>query len=407
MKLHIVAPALPPLLDGIGDYTAALVAQIADRADVTLLTGEGYEPAPIANARIVPAFRADAPQSVLNIGQIIRRERPDWLLVQYNPFMYGKWGRNPHLPIMLQALKRDLPGTRLAVMGHESFVPANSLRFAVMATWQRAQLRQIGRASDALFFSIQPWATRFTPWFPDTPVTHLPVGSNMRRVNIGRNEARARLGFTNDDLVIGLYGTAHISRMLPLIGSTLQTLKAVGHKPTLLYIGPDAQAVRGVAGDVPVKTEGTLPFEEVSRRFGAMDIYLAPFLDGVSTRRTSFMAALQHGVATTGTRGVWSDRMLLAEQERAFLLADVSKPTQFHAHTLRLANDASLRAQIGASGAALFARRFSPERLADRLLATLAAVERGEPTRAIHAMNNTTNDTTDDQVDNTVDNTKA
>jgi glycosyltransferase involved in cell wall biosynthesis len=371
MKLHIIVPTLPPQLDGIGDYTAALAAQLAPRADVTLLTGDAFETTPIDGVRIVPAFRPMMPVSAARLAACVRADPPDWLLLQYNPFSYGRRGLNLHLPRALRTLRRTLPRTRLAVMAHEVFVPIIDVKFAVMATWQRAQLGQLGRAADGLFFSIQPWVRQFARWFPGKPILHLPVGSNIPRVAVSRQEARAELGFTDEDFVVGLFGTAHVSRMLPLINDTLRALTRAGHRVTLLYVGPNADIVRAHVSAVPVLTEGVLPGAAVSRRFAAMDMYLAPFLDGVSTRRTSLMAALQHGVATVGSRGVWSDPLLLQEDENALLLADVKDESAFRQQALRLAGDAALRARLGTGAAQLFAREFAWESIADRLLCAL------------------------------------
>ena len=378
MKLHIIVPALPPQLDGIGDYTAALAAQLASRVAVTLLTGDGFEAAPIAGVRIVPTFSPMTPQSAARLADHVRADPPDWLLLQYNPFSYGKRGLNLHLPRALRDLRRDLTGMRLAVMAHEIFVPIIDVKFAIMTTWQRAQLWQLGRAADGLFFSVQPWVRQFTRWFPGKPIQHLPVGSNIPRVAVTRDMARAELGFTDEDLVVGLFGTAHVSRMLPLINTTLRGLARAGHRVTLLYVGPSGDIVRAHVTDAPLVAEGFLAGADASRRFAAMDMYLAPFLDGVSTRRTSLMAALQHGVATVGSRGVWSDPLLLREDERALVLADVRDERGFEQQALRLAGDAALRARLGAEAARLFAREFAREAITDRLLNALEAWERGD-----------------------------
>ena len=65
------------------------------------------------------------------------------------------------------------------------------------------------------------------------------------------------------------------------------------------------------------------PADEVSRRLSAADLNLSAFIDGVSTRRGSLMAALQHGVASVGTRGYLTDQMLLNEDGSMARLPDL------------------------------------------------------------------------------------
>src|SRR5579871_3033725 len=195
MKVHLIAAALPPQLDGIGDYSALLASELTRHATVTILSGAGPNAAPIPGVRIVSAFSAAAPATVRGIAAEVRRDPPDWIVLQYNPFCYGKWGLNLHLPLTLRRLRRELPQTRLAVMIHEPFVPLINWKFVVMSAWQRWQLRSLARTADLGFGSIEHFVTLLRPWFAPAPIYHLPVGANLPRVEgIDRAEARTRLG---------------------------------------------------------------------------------------------------------------------------------------------------------------------------------------------------------------------
>ena len=144
MRLDVLFPFLPPALDGIGDHTAHLARAAAEAgADVRVLTAmEGADPIP--GARVERAFAPPIPSPIRGaeaaarpnrVGQAIaavERDPPDWLLVQFQQFSYGRYGFNPWLPLALARLKRTRPGVRLAVMMHEDFVPVTSWKFAVM-----------------------------------------------------------------------------------------------------------------------------------------------------------------------------------------------------------------------------------------------------------------------------------
>lgn len=373
LKIHIIAAALPPQLDGIGDYTANLAAELARSATVTVLTG-AQAPSPIPGVRVETAFAADEPRTVWNLVSRVAADKPDWVLLQFNQFSFGKWGLNPYLPLAMRQIKRRCPQTRFAWMAHEDFVPVISWKFAVMTTWQRWQFWMLGRTADVIFFSIDPWVHQYRRWFPGKPVVHLPVGSNMPRVAITREEARARLGIAEGTLVLGLFGTAHSSRLLPLIRAAVQAAYDENSNVLALYIGPHSAAVCEALQGLPVRAEGPFDADEVSRRFAAMDIYLVPITGGVSTRRTSLMTALQHGIPTVSTFGVQTDQMLLAENEKAFLLADVDAPDAFTAAVLLLVKDRSLQQKLGQQGERLYHQEFAWEKVADRLMAALTAI---------------------------------
>lgn len=371
MKIDIVAAALPPKLDGIGDYTSHIAVELARSARIRILTTEGLQYTPIGGVDIVPVFQTAQPKSVVQILQYVERERPDWLLLQYNPFGYGRWGLNLYLPEMMRNLKRRSPGTRFAFMAHENFVPLINWKFAVMTTWQRWQFWRLGRSADTIFVSTEPWTRRFKTWFPGKPMIHLPVGSNISCLQVSYEQARAELGIEADKLVIGLFGTAHPSRMLWLIRDAVQAAEQAGFNVLVLYVGPDGATVRESLPDLPVRTDGPLPSVEVSRRFAAMDVYLAPFVDGVSTRRGSFLTGIQHGVPTLGTESFGTDTALRKANGSAFLLADVQEPERFKAHLRNLLTDRSLRERLGKAGKQFYDQEFAWGTIAAKLLAAL------------------------------------
>ena len=262
-------------------------------------------------------------------------------------------------------------------MFHEAFTPVIDLRFAVMTTWQRAQLLALGRSADCLFFSLEAWTLRFARWFPGKCLVHLPVGSNIPHVNMAREQARERLGVHPNTVVLGLFGTAHPSRMLKLTNQSAQAALAAGHDAVVLYVGPDGPLVERELRATPlIASAGGVASAEVSRRLSAMDVHLAAFVDGISTRRGTLMAGLQHGVATVGTSGRLTDSVLREADGTALLLAPVESAEKFHDCVLRLIRDRDLRQKIGVGGHELYSREFDWIPIARRLIDALAQCEK-------------------------------
>ena len=370
MKLHIISAALPPQLDGIGDYTAHLAAELARSLDVTVLTGMP-DPAPIPGVRVETAFSAADPRSVWQLVDRVAQDEPDWVLLQYNPFAYGHRGLNLHLPRVMQTIRRGSFGTKFALMVHEPFVPVLDLKHAVMTTWQRWQLWQLGRSADVLFFSIEPWMRKFQRWFSNRPVRCLPVGSNIPHVPTDRAAARAALGIESETVVLGFFGTAHNSRLLPWVRGAAQAVAASGRPVQVLYVGPDQEVMGQVLAGLPLLMTGALTGEDVSRHFVAMDMHLSPFVDGISTRRGSFLTGLQHGLPTVGTYGYNTEAALQAQNGHMYLLTDAHSPEAFYAQVQTLAHDPDLRARLGEQARGLFAERFAWDKIAAQLLNVL------------------------------------
>jgi len=375
MNLHLIVPALPPQLDGIGDYSSLMAAELArGGTQVTLITPTRPKFDPIPGVTIAPVFDPGFRSGVWAIERHVRESRPDWVVLQYNPFGYGHRGLNLSLPRVIRSIRRNT-GTRVALMSHERFMPLTSVRFAIMSSWQRWQLWQLGRNADVVFFSIDPWARRYSSWFPRTPVHHLPVGSNIPRVQISRAEARRRLGINDETTVLGLFGTSDSSRLFGHVLASLSALKSSQKRMLLLYIGKDGAAVKEKVGDFPTIAQGPFPADEVSARLAAVDIYLGPYISGTSTRRGSMMAGLQHGLPMVVTRGEHTDDMLLDMDGRALLFSDESDPEGFARQVMRLLKEPEVRERIGAGARRFYEENFTWEVIARRLLSHLTSLD--------------------------------
>ena len=374
LRVDLVFPRLPPTLDGIGDHTANLADALArQQCAVRILTAQPTWDA-LPGVQIEHAFSMDSRRGVRSVIAAVQDDPPDWLALQFNQFSYGHLGLNPYLPFVIRRLQQLLPHTRIAWIAHEDFVPASNWKFALMTTWQRAQFWMLGQHADLIFFTIAPWVKRYQSWFPKTPVYHLPVGSNIPRSDLSHADARRHLGIAESTFVAGLFGSINAARLL----SHVQRVGAALHRRhsdfLLLYVGPDGDRLQQALGhSFPVRDAGPLPALEVARCFAAMDLHLAPYVDGVSTRRGSFIAGLQQGIPTVGTLGPLTDRTLRQMQNDAFLLAPVSDPVAFERHALSLYTDPVLRTRIGAAGQHFFERSFSWQLVANTFLSTLHA----------------------------------
>ena len=371
MRLDLVFPVLPPTLDGIGDHTHRLAAALAPTDDVRVLTAQP-DHTPLPGVEVVQAFSLPPRRGVLALPAAVRSDPPDWLLLQFNQFSYGRWGLNPYLPLALRRIKQECPTLRVAWLAHEDAVPLTSLRFAVMATWQWTQFWALGQLADQIFFTTDVWVDTYRSWFPDTPMQCVPVGSNIPQVEALRSVERKRLKIAQDAFIIGYFGSLHNSRLLPTLRLALQRLRSVNDRVEVLYVGTKGDALRAELPGVPVHDAGVLPPEAVSRCFAAMDLHLTPFLDGVSPRRGSFMTGLQHGLPTVTTKGPHTATWMEEAHDQAFLLAPEDDPEAFATSALALMKDPVRRRTLGAGGRAFYKRHFDWPVLANTVRSTLA-----------------------------------
>jgi glycosyltransferase involved in cell wall biosynthesis len=133
----------------------------------------------------------------------------------------------------------------------------------------------------------------------------------------------------------------------------------------VLDLGPGERCRRQLAGNVRLRSTGFLEEHDLAAHLAASDVFLAPYMDGVSTRRGSVMAALQHGVPVVGTAGHLTDDVL--RNASGLALVPVGVPAEFARAVTRLVSDASGRRELGAAGRELYERTFDWPVLVRRL----------------------------------------
>jgi glycosyltransferase involved in cell wall biosynthesis len=268
----------------------------------------------------------------------------------------------------MMLLRRTRPDVRQAVMVHEPFVRINSVKSLVMGTWQRLQLRAVLSGADVVMVTTSSWI----PLLPaHCHAVAVPAGSNLPDRRERRESQRRALGVGGDTLVLATFGTDHPSRLLDHVVAAANAVAAHRQPVTLQCLGAGTLALHGLDPAVVVHRPGRQSIDDLATELSAADIFLAPFADGLSTRRTTLMAALQHALPVVGTAGRLTEPDLRAEDAAIHWVASGDRK-RFADAALVVAEDAALRQQCGVAARALYDRRFSWELIARVILGALS-----------------------------------
>jgi glycosyltransferase involved in cell wall biosynthesis len=362
-RLAVVTARSTTRADGIRDYTLCLLHELEARQrwEVSLARralGGGWEDSAAG------APRRTMPSAVRGA---------DAILLQYNPFSYGRRGFAPSLLLELARLKLTRSRPLVALMVHETYVDMKNWRWALMGAWQRFQLRALRALTDVQFCATEAWGERLARGRQAANVHHLPVGSNFPDRRAHRARERRRLGVDADGVVLACFGLRDPGRLESHVWTAAEAVARSGRTVLLLSLGSGPASDRR-HGAVRVYAPGFLDDEAVARALSTADIFLAPYGDGVSTRRTTVMAALQHGIAVVGTDGPLTDTVL-RESTQALRLVPIEQRDRFAHEVAALAASRDGRAALGRAGRALYESRFDWPVLADRLLELLTAAQ--------------------------------
>lgn len=366
-QIDIITAALPPAYDAIGDYSTRLAAAFVNRGIATrLLTTKTRTVETIANAEIAMAFNVAANDFSGLYDALCAPDAAEFALLQYNPFSWGSRGWAPGLVRALTRAKSRNKSLRLAVMFHEIYMLNPGVKSWIMRCWQKHQLAALVKLANICFVSTQRWSKAIEQ--AGGLAVPLPVGSNLPCPASDQLPIRSRLGIDADSFVCGALGSTHPSRPWQWVGTAVKALQDAGLKPVLVYIGGSVDDVKAVCGDTPVLATGRLPGAEAAAHLRLMDLFLSPFLDGVSTRRSSIMAALQNGVPTVSTRSEDTDSVFLYGTMPISLSCVNGGAEAFASCCLAMAKDSQLRLQRAAAGRILYETRFDWPVIANRVV---------------------------------------
>lgn len=375
---HVVTPEYPPGGGGVADYVAVLAPALAAAAGEVHVWAPGASDATTTDAAGVVVHRRHEPYSrrgLRALGRAFdRHEGPRIVLVEYVPHGFGRKGMNLAFVAWVRGRRRR--GDDVRVMFHEVAHPSvgRPLRHKFLAAVQRLMGRRLLRAATRAYVSIPGWvplleslgADRTTLVWTPVPAT-IPDDVTPTRVA----QIRRRLAGAEPSVpLVGHFGTYGAAIALPLRAALAGLLE---RRPDVrvLLLGDGGvrwrdEFVRGhPTASAQLVATGRLTAADVAAHLRACDLVLQPYPDGISSRRSSAMAALANGVAVVTTTGALTEPIFAG----AVALAPAERPAELAGLALGLLDDRPARERLGARGRALYEASFT----IDRTVAALTA----------------------------------
>lgn len=343
--------------DAILGFTEHLTAALARRPDIT---------ASLLLRRRRAAWCTDVDDAAVPLHEALRQTRASELALQYNPFSYGHWGAAPGLLAELLAARRHGSLRRLVLVVHEAFVAMPALRYRLMAAVQRRQLGALMSLADVVLATTEAWLPMLESVRRGTPVAVIPVGSNMPDRRADRAATRTALGASAETLVIATFGMRRPDQLVGHIAAGLRLALADGHEVVFVSLGHASDELPLEHRRLRIVSPGPQPAVELARLLAGADLFLAPYADGVTTRRTTMMAALQHGLCVVSTEAEESRHRSL--REPALGLVRVNDEVGFAVLCRALAGDAAARLRCGLAARQLYEQHYSWEAVAERFV---------------------------------------
>ena len=364
MIWHLITGEYPPDIGGVGDYTHLIGEALSRCGDEVHVWTPGksnpeIDAGPIRVHRLPDDF---GPRSMAAMDRGIDRRSKSRVLVQYVPHAFGWKAMNLPLCVWLASRQRE----RLGVMFHEVAYPmerGQSMRHNFLGVVTRAMAAILARSAQRIFVTTPAWEqmlrslarTRRTiqwlPIFSNVPVVEDEAGTNAIRRRIAPDGGKIAGHF-------GAYGSAYAAGTTALLAAGLDHDAAL----SVLLIGNGGVEFRERMIDHHrsfanrLHATGPLAPADLSRSIAACDLMIQYYPDGVTTRRGSCMATLEHGRPVVTTSGRLTEP--LWEESRAVAMAPANDLPAMTEQVHRLIDDANERQRLGAAAHELYDRRF-------------------------------------------------
>lgn len=369
---HILTGEYPPKPGGVSDYSQMVTDGLVKAGDTVHVWSPSYADSTKpydGNSGVEVHWLPDrfGPRSLAVISKALKKNpQPIQLLVQYVPHAFGWKAMNIPFCLWLYWQRRE----SLIVFFHEVAFPFNKkqpLAHNVLGVVTRIMAALVARSAKRVFVSIPAWKIMLKSLAPKHQfVTWLPIPSNVPIINDPDKVATIRSRYTPEDgFLIGHFGTygkyiaaqlkesiphflsEHRDRAIVLLGRGSE-----GLRDELIRKYPDLSGW--------VNATGALSLADISIHLSACDVMFQPYPDGVSSRRTSVMAGLSHGLPILTTSGHLTEH--LWAESSAVKLAPVGDVSSLVQAMQQLLDDAGERRRLGSAARTLYQERFDIRR---------------------------------------------
>ena len=380
--LHVISCEYPPQIGGVGSYVATLAPALAAcGGTVHVWCPPAPEPRPAAQDVVVHGEMGEFSRADLRRadGLLDAQPGPRQLIVQWVPHGYGY--RSMNVGFCQWVAGRAHKGDVIDLMVHEPFLAfAGGWKQRGAAAIHRVMTRIMLGAATRVWISTPAWKEMLQPFAPNRPLGFewLPIPSPVEPMEdpVGVQRLRDRYMPHGSTRLVGHLGM--YSRLTATsVHRVLSALLAADGRLAALLIGNGSEGLRReiIQGSPVLKdrihSAERLSADDLSRHLQTPDVFIQPYPEGLTSRRTSTMGPVAHGRAVVSFDGPATES--LWREHGAVSLVPVDDTEAMTRQALHLLTDRAARTAVAARGLALYEERFAVRHTVDALMGVACA----------------------------------
>ncbi len=376
---HFITCEYPPQSGGVSDYVYLLAKHSASQDDwihVWCPPHAGQVEA-LPWVTVHPTLGRFTPRDLWRTGrELMQFPRPRRLMVHYVPQGFGY--RSLNLGFCLWLWNRSWRhGDEVDLMVHEPYVRFGPYgwRWNAGAVIHRVMMFVLLRAARHVWISTPGWKSYLVPYASGRSLGFdwLPLPSNVPQADDASAVARVRERYAPaGSPLIGHFG-AFASPIAAMLEEILPALAKRVQSASLLLIGGGGEefcerlieAHPNLKGRVHATGFFDARSPELSALIQACDLLVQPYPDGVTSRRTTVMAALSHAKAVVTNAGPATESFW--RTSKAVILAPAGDTQAFVEEVRNAMETSATRTSLGTAARILYDEKFDIGRIAGLL----------------------------------------
>ncbi len=349
MTILFITNNLPPVVDGVGDYTYNIARQFAmHRHKVYIVCRDNAEVnTHVEGMTIVPCVKAWGWSCYKPIVQLIREKGIEVVSLQYVPHGFHPKG----LPFAMISVMKQIKakGVKVMVFCHEisiSYVEKKTLKRYLIYSAMRYTIKKILQQTDAVATSIDYYYNILRQLAPNTKCCPpVPIVANIPRSHKTKEELRLlknRIAARNE-VIVSFFGKRNVKNSIIAINHLIKE----GLEIKVLFIGNSSQEETYGLNRMNYYQTGIIELQDIDQYLQVSDILILPEsnLSGCSFKSGALSAAFRDGVAVLSSIGFLTSKKLVDGYN--ILNTNFDAVSDIENRLRQLIENPSLRIEIG------------------------------------------------------------
>lgn len=353
MNILFITNQIPPLVDGVGDYTYNIATEFSKHKHKVYIVCKKNIQLSIQNndITILPIIEQWNNYASKQIINLILEHNIDTVSLQYVPHGFHPKG----IPYSLILIVKNIKSTKVKLMifCHEVYVPfiKGNIKLFINSKLSKFVTKQILHQCDIIATSIDFYQKMIQKLCPDKKIpSPIPIVSNVPFSQLNEeqlSQLRDKIASQNE-IIISFFGMRNISNSIKAIKELINQ----GEKIKVLFIGRTEEKIPFLQPQEYFRT-GILSTNELDQYLQISDILILPenSIYGCSFKSGSLSAALRDGLCVVTAKGLLTSHEMIHNKNIVF--TDFSQNHHIKQCLKELLLHSKKREIIGKNGALL------------------------------------------------------